>query len=52
MTIDGGLDRLQAEEDRCCRFDQMTRLWVYLHYKRKDEDKRMTFSYISGGNSI
>lgn len=38
MTIGGGLDRLQAEEDPCCRFDPHTRLWVYLHKDRKIED--------------
>ena len=45
MTIGGGLDRLQAEEDPCCRFDPVTRLWVYLHGKRKADDYRLQFEY-------
>ena len=50
MTIGGGLDRLQAEDDPCCRFDPVTRLWVYLHGRRKIEDQRMNFSYINSNN--
>ncbi len=47
MTIGGGLDRLQAEDDPCCRFDPVTRLWVYLHGKRKLDDKRLNYNAIS-----
>ena len=50
MTIGGGLDRLQAEDDPCCRFDPVTRLWVYLHGGRKLDDKRMNFSYINSNH--
>ena len=45
MTIGGGLDRLQAEDDPACRFDPATRLWVYLHRKRKLDDPRLTFGH-------
>jgi nuclear factor related to kappa-B-binding protein len=47
MTIGGGLDRLQAEEDPGCRFDPNTRLWVNLHRNRKVDDPKLNFSYIS-----
>lgn len=32
--MSGGLDRLSAEEDPCVRYDQTSRLWIYLHGKR------------------
>ena len=52
MTIGGGLDRLQAEEDPCCRFDPHTRLWVYLHQGRKADDNRLNFQAMNSGIPI
>ena len=52
MTIGGGLDRLQAEEDPCCRFDPVTRLWVYLHSIRKIDDHRLQFSFTNRDPSL
>ena len=52
MTIGGGLDRLQAEEDPCCRFDPHTRLWVYLHKGRKLDDPRHNFQAMNSGIPI
>ena len=50
MSVGGGLDRLQAEEDPMIRFDPVTKLWVNLHHKRTVDDPRLQFNNIINGN--
>ena len=52
MSVGGGLDRLQAEEDPMIRFDPVTKLWVNLHFKRSIDDPRLQFENIGGKSSV
>ncbi|GAB2272426.1 hypothetical protein Dimus_007252 [Dionaea muscipula] len=38
QVVSGALDRLHYEFDPCVQFDRVTRLWVYLHGERQEDD--------------
>lgn len=37
-VVSGALDRLHSEKDPCVKYDVNSKLWIYLHRSRTEEE--------------